>query len=163
MAKKSDISFEELISLMRAWCATREVCRSEARLKMKKWNIGDPDIEKAIKLLEEDRYIDEKRYANAFANDKLTLNKWGPNKVKQALLIKGISEQYITEAINEKKKETNQGNIVKELLEKKLKSFKNGLTNHEVYAKLMRFGLSRGFDYEIVSKYARELVHSIET
>jgi regulatory protein len=140
---------------MEAWCSTKEVCIMEAKTKMRKWNVPEADSDKIISSLIESGYIDEERYAKAFANDKLIIDKWGPQKVRMALKQKGIKETLISKAISEKN--VNQEVVISELLSKKIKSFKK-LADDEIYAKLMRFGLSRGFDYALVSKYATQTI-----
>jgi regulatory protein len=142
---------------MKTWCSTQEVCIEEAKIKMRKWNVSETDADEIISVLTESGHINEERYARAFANDKLSINKWGPQKVKLALKQKRIKEQFISKAISEKN--VNQDAIIMELLSKKIKSFKK-LTDDEIYAKLMRFGLSRGFDYSLVSKYATQIINS---
>jgi regulatory protein len=141
---------------MEVWCSTKEVCILEAKTKMRKWNVPEGDSDKIISSLIESGYINEERYARAFANDKLIIDKWGPQKVRQALRQKGIKEILISKAISEKN--IDQEAVISELLSKKIKSFKK-LTGTEIYAKLMRFGLSRGFDYSLVSKYAEQIVN----
>lgn len=148
------IAMNEVLRNMEAWCSEREVCILEAKIKMRKWNVSEADSDKIISSLIKSGYIDEERYAKAFASDKLILDKWGPQKVRQALKQKGIKEVLISKAISEKN--INQEAVISELLSKKIKSF-NKLSGNEIYAKLMRFGLSRGFDYSLVSKYAGKL------
>jgi regulatory protein len=75
----------EVLRNMEAWCSTQEVCILEAKIKMRKWNVPEVESDKIISLLMESGYIDEERYAKAFANDKLNIDKWGPQKVRQAL------------------------------------------------------------------------------
>ncbi|MDR1896434.1 MAG: RecX family transcriptional regulator [Prevotellaceae bacterium] len=154
---KKNMSFDEVLQRMEAWCAVREVCVSEATTKMKRWDVNESDSGKIITLLQESKFIDEKRYVKAFVNDKLLLEKWGPLKVKSILKQKGIAAALIEQAINDKEPDVDQDNIVSELLNKKHKSLKTGLNSSEIYAKLMRFGLSRGFDYSLVSKHAENL------
>jgi regulatory protein len=121
---------------------------------MRKWNVPEADSDKVIARLIEAGYINEERYARAFAGDKLTLDKWGPQKVRLILKQKGIKETLISKAISEKN--INQEAVISELLSKKIKSFKK-LDDTEIYAKLIRFGLSRGFDHSLVVKYAAQL------
>jgi regulatory protein len=154
MKAKNNFSVQELRQIIENWCETREVCISEAKTKLRRWNISETDSDKIISSLIESGTINEERYAKAFANDKLLIDKWGPQKVRQTLKQRGIKESFITKAITEKN--INQETIISELLSKKLKSFKK-LDSYDIYAKLMRFGISRGFDYSLVSKYAKEL------
>ncbi|MDR1581864.1 MAG: RecX family transcriptional regulator [Prevotellaceae bacterium] len=145
----------EVLQNMETWCSTKEVCVSEAKIKMRKWNVPEADSDKIIALLIESGYINEERYAKAFANDKLILSKWGPQKVRQILKQRGIKETLISKAIAEKN--TDQEATILDVLSKRIKSFKQ-LSNEEIYAKLMRFGLSRGFDYSLLTKCTQKLL-----
>jgi regulatory protein len=145
---------DDVLKNMKELCATQEICVLEAKTKMRKWNVSEADSDGIILSLTESGYIDEERYARAFVNDKLLINKWGPQKVRQALKQKGLKEAVISKAISEKN--IDQEAVVLELLSRKIKSFSK-LASEEIYAKLMRFGLSRGFDYSLVSKYAEQI------
>jgi regulatory protein len=144
---------EEVMRMMKEWCSTCEVCILEAKTRMRKWNINEADSDNIVETLIKLGYIDEERYTRAFVNDKLTIDKWGPQKVRMVLKQHGINETLIAKAIAEKN--VNQEAVIAELLSKKIKSFKK-LAGNEIYAKLMRFGLSRGFDYVFVAKYASQ-------
>ena len=47
-----------------------------------------------------DKYIDDKRYAAAFANDKIKFSHWGKIKVAYALRQKNIPQQFIDYALS---------------------------------------------------------------
>jgi regulatory protein len=158
-ASNSKLSLTDLKLYIEAWCSTKEVCISEVKTKMRKWHISEYESDKLIAQMLESGFINEERYANAFTHDKLILDKWGPQKVRSALKLKGIKETIISKAISEQN--VNQENILSEILVKKMKSFKQ-LAPREIYAKLMRFGLSRGFDYSLVAKYAEDLSGNLD-
>ncbi|MDR0558574.1 MAG: RecX family transcriptional regulator [Prevotellaceae bacterium] len=152
----SETSFDGHLRLMQNLCASREICISEAETKLKKRNVSEKDVEKIIALLLDAGYIDEKRYAEAFAHDKLLLDKWGPLKIKQALLAKRIPASIVSGAIAEKECETDTDETVSILLRRKFLTLKAS-NNREAYAKLVRFGMSRGFDFSTVSKHASQI------
>jgi len=158
MATKGEISSEEAMRIMKAWCATREVCISEAFIKLKKLQVKDENSEGIISSLLELKFIDEERYAKAFAKDKMRIDKWGELKVRQALKLKRIPEKFINNAIAEIESSLDKETIITELLNKKLKSLKKDLNNHEVYTKLVRFGISRGFSLSKVTCVAKKIV-----
>lgn len=154
-----EYSFDEMLLSMQAWCAMREVCISEAETKLKKRGVSDQDTQRIIKHLLDADYIDEKRYLRAFVGDKLRLNKWGPHKIRQALIMKKIPDSLIAQAIAEKTGETNQDELLYDLLQKKFASLQKS-NSREIYAKLMRFALSRGFDYALAAKIAAQITQN---
>lgn len=164
MSGKREVSFDDVLHSMRLFCSSREVCISEAATKMKKRNVADADATKITDLLLQSGHIDEERYAKAFVNDKFTFDKWGVHKIRRALAAKGISETHIDKAIAENDDlAENNDSVVCKLLRKKADTigFNKESNADGIYAKLVRFGLSRGFDCDTVTKHASAIVASI--
>jgi regulatory protein len=145
-------TFESALAAMEAWCSGREVCISEAKTKLQKWDVAPDDAERVIASLTDAGYIDERRYARAFAHDKFTFNKWGARKIALMLAQKRIPRAAIDDAVSELSGSADENALLAELLAKKLRTLKSGLNDSEIHAKLLRFALSRGFDYQAVSK-----------
>ena len=93
--------FEEALSRLQSSCARKEMCRQDVERWMKKFKVDANDREKIIDSLLTDKYIDELRYAKAFANDSLKYNKWGKEKIAYLLHSKNIPSEYIRQAIDE--------------------------------------------------------------
>jgi len=85
----------------RNFCDYQERCIYEVKSKLLQWRASEDSIEKIINQLENEDYINEERYAVAFANGKLRNNKWGKNKIFYALSKKHVPEIYIQMALNE--------------------------------------------------------------
>ena len=90
------------IERMRGICSRKECCRQEISAKLEKLEVED--VKGAVEQLCIEGFIDERRYARAFARDKSSLQGWGSLKIKLALQRKGIDpeelphiwEQYYT-------------------------------------------------------------------
>jgi regulatory protein len=126
-------------------CSQREKCISEIRLKLNQWQLGAEDVLTIIKSLVDEGYINEGRYALAFAREKARFNKWGPKKIELALKAKRIGNDDIQHALTEVEPFTSTENLT-DLLTKKVKSIKFK-DKYDLKNKLIRFALSRGFDY----------------
>lgn len=127
-------------------CSQREKCVSEIKLNLFKWGIEAEEGERIIASLIKDGFIDEARYALAFAREKARFNGWGPRKIQMALRAKAVPQEHIGLALEEIQEFLTEENIVN-LLQKKSKTIKY----KDVYdfkSKLLRFALSRGFHYE---------------
>jgi regulatory protein len=93
----------------------------------------------------EEKYIDDKRYAEAFVRDKYRFNKWGRIKIAQGLRMKGIDSETISNAM-ETINETEYLSILRDLIKTKRKSIR-GKNDYEINGKLARFATGRGFEY----------------
>lgn len=145
-----ELTEKEALNKAAAYCAASEHCISEVTDKLEQWG-AEPDVRKRIiqRLLDE-KYIDERRYAQCFINDKLRYNKWGRNKISQALWQKRLSpDSYAAclDAIDE----DEYMRILRDLLSVRKKSVK-ARNDYELNGKLMRFALGRGFEMDVVRR-----------
>lgn len=134
---------------MRALCSRREYCRKDILKKVQ--TALDGDSAKAGEIVDklvEERYIDDLRYATAFARDKASIAGWGEAKIRYMLSSKGIAREVIAQALEEvddKRAETR----LEKLMENKARSLKD---DPQKRLKLLRFGLGRGYSYDQVAE-----------
>ena len=79
------ISAKDALVRLETLCARSEQSTGEAREKLRRWGILSADAEKIIDSLVDRRFIDNARFARAFARDKIRFSKWGRIKVSQKL------------------------------------------------------------------------------
>ena len=72
-----------MLGRMMRLCAGRECCRSDIRRKLAA--LPPADAEDILATLCREGYLDDARYARAFARDKSALQGWGSLKIKLAL------------------------------------------------------------------------------
>jgi regulatory protein len=131
-----------------ALCAQAEHCQYEMLEKMRRWELPEEAQARVMAKLVKERYVDDERYAQAFVKDKIRYNKWGRRKVQQALWKKRIDadiQQRVLDGIDEKE----YVDILRPLLKQKRKATK-AENDYELNRKLVRFALSRGFDFSII-------------
>lgn len=153
--RKADEHNEEAIAFRKAadYCAAQEHSVSEVRLKLHAWGIDGNLAGKIIDQLLEEGFIDELRYAKAFARGKFRNLEWGKIKIRAELKYKKISAEHISSALDEIDPEEYSG-CLKELLDKKLHSL--GVISRENKFKAMRFALSKGFEPELINALLRD-------
>ena len=139
---------QEAYLQLAAACAQAEHCELEMRDKMKRWGMDPEAQNRVVERLTKERYIDNERYARAFVKDKVRYNKWGRRKVQQALWMKRIDDDIQQRVLDEIDDEEYLKVLVP-LLKQKRKSIK-AANDYELNQKLVRFALSRGFDYGII-------------
>ena len=139
---------QEAYLQLAAVCAQAEHCEQEMRDKMKRWGMDVEAQNRVIERLAQERYIDNQRYARAFVKDKVRYNKWGRRKVQQALWMKRIDDE-IQQRVLDEIDDAEYLKVLMPLLKQKRKSIK-AANDYELNQKLVRFALSRGFDYGVI-------------
>lgn len=134
---------------MRNLCSRREYCRADIMKKAMSALDGDREkAEKVIEILVAEKYIDELRYASAFARDKSAISGWGETKIRYMLSSKGVPREIIDKALEEID-ESKAMTRLEKLMENKYRSLKD---DPQCRLKMLRFGLGRGYGYEEVSE-----------
>ena len=131
-----------------ALCASAEHCEYEMTEKMRKWEVEESDRERIMEYLRKAKFVDDERYARAFVKDKIKYNKWGRRKVEQGLWAKHIAED-IRQRVLDEVDESQYKSVLTDLLKSKRRSIK-AANDYEMNRKLIKFALSRGFDYSII-------------
>ena len=138
---------QKSLARLQRLCSKAEYCRSDIRRKVLKDMEGDADAaSRILASLIEDRYVDDARYAVAFAREKANIQGWGPIKIRFQLRAKGVSEADITAALQEVEPQKASDKLDR-LLAAKAKTLEG---DPQKRLKLLKFGLSRGYSYEDV-------------
>jgi len=143
-----NVLFKTALSKAMVQCSRREFCCSEILVKLNSWGLGDIDSEKIISLLIKENFINEDRFAQAFVKDKFNYNKWGKVKIAAHLRVKKIPGDIIKTALDI---------IDNELYKKTLsdlisghRRFVKAKNQYDLKAKLLRYGLSKGFETSLL-------------
>ena len=146
---KSDVKNPlKVADRMRALCSRREYCRKDILKKVMTALDGDAaKAEEVVGKLVEERYVDDRRYAAAFARDKASIAGWGAAKIRYMLAAKGVDREIIASALEEVDVSRADARLEK-LMENKARSLKD---EPQRRMKLLRFGVGRGYGYEEVS------------
>lgn len=146
---KKEITPAQALARMEDLCARSEQSSFEIRKKLTNMRMPASTINKIVESLVDRRYIDDRRYAVAFARDKYRFSRWGRLKIKRALLLGHISSVFIDEALEEID-ETSYLEILTGLLRAKARTIKEGNT-FEGRTKLYRFAIARGFESQLIA------------
>ena len=158
--KKFKTPEQALAALMRL-CARAEKSQEDARRLMRGWGVAEKDAEQVLGRLVRDRFIDDSRYAEAFVREKLRLSGWGEYKIRTALQRKGVSKERIDAALSQADRPA-MGERLAQQLERKARTVKY-TSQYELKTKLIRYGLSLGYDYEAVMDAASAMVRETDT
>lgn len=142
------------LSRLQKLCSKTEYCRTDMFRKALKDLEGDAEAAgKVVSALLADKYVDDARYAAAFAREKSSLQGWGPVKIRFQLRGKGISEADVAAALEEVEPEKADARLDK-LLAAKARTLEG---DPQFRLKLLKFALSRGYEYDAVEAALKRL------
>ena len=144
----STMDKEKVLPYLQNLCAKREYCRSEILKKAETALEGDRHTaQEMLDSLVADRFVDDARYAAAFARERSSLTGWGQEKIRYSLMMKGISKADIAAALEQIDPEAAETKLMK-LLAKKCNSLQG---DPFIKFKLIKYALSRGYRYDEVA------------
>ncbi len=145
MRRKRAYSAEEALARLRDHCSRQERCKSDLRMKLNEWQVERETGEQLLEQLEEEGFINEERFAEVFAGGKFRIKRWGPYKIRQALLEKYIPEEHIEQAL-QAISEKDRREMLRYWIDRK----GGAAGSREARSKLVRFLTNKGFDMGMV-------------
>ncbi len=145
------------------YCAYQERCHSEVKEKLYGYGLFPNEVDQIVAYLITENFLNEERFAEAYASGKFRIKNWGKNKIKQGLKQRHISDYCIKKALNSIDGDEYY-EVLKKVAEKKSKSLKEvkGLSKsqkeYQKKMKLIQYLLSRGFESDLVSEVVKELM-----
>ena len=147
---------KQVFDALSAQCARREYCTADVRRKvLQRLEFDAAAAEAVVSALVDEGYVDDRRYAAAYAREKSSLSGWGPVKIRTTLLARGIPREVVLEALEEIDPERASAKLEK-VLEAKWRTLQD---DPQGRLKLIRFALSRGYDYEPIRPIIERLTH----
>jgi regulatory protein len=138
------------------YCAYQERCHKEVLDKLSEWGIWGIDAQEILLSLIEQNYLNEERFAIAFAGGKFRVKHWGKVKIKLELKQKDISEYCLNKALNEIN-DQDYLHTLNEQIDKKWSETtdKNVLSKR---AKVARYIAGKGFEQDLIWNILRNKI-----
>lgn len=149
-------SESELLHLTAAYCSAAERCIQDVQKKITSYGGTSEMAERIISYLIKEKFIDESRYCRSFVNDKFRFNHWGKTKISYELRRKGIAPALFSDALDCINEEDYMETLSELLINKKRNT--KGNSAQDVFNKLYRFAVGRGFENDIIIKCLKPLV-----
>ena len=147
----------KILNNLRRQCSRREYCTADVLKKAEKALDGDKGkAAEVVKVLVQEKYVDDMRYCEAYAREKSSISGWGEVKIKYMLSAKGIAKDTISQALTQIDPQRASSRLEK-LLENKYRTLKD---DPGWKLKLLRFALGRGYSYEEVNEHIHALINS---
>jgi len=140
-------------------CSRAEYCTYELREKLRRWRIAPADAESIVRRLSEERFVDDARYARAFARQKSEYGRWGRRKIACALAAKRIGRAVATEAMNAIDANVYEASLRAVISARARALGPEALTTYEGRTRLFRHAVSRGYETEVIACAIRTLTN----
>jgi len=144
---------EKALEKILRFCAYQERCSSEVRKKLSSYGLSENDTNEILNLLLSEQFVDDGRFAEMFVRGKANMKGWGVNKIRYALMVKGIDSNIVAQALSTIDKDKYYERL-KEILKSKTISDSDPISRR---AKLVRYGVSKGYQSGLVWKAIGEL------
>ena len=99
MSFRKSLTREQALQKLKHYCAYQERCHKEVRDKLYQLGVWKKDQDEIIASLIEEKYLDEERFAIAYAGGKFRIKGWGKVRIRYALQQKQVSEYSIRKAL----------------------------------------------------------------
>jgi len=146
---------EVALAKLQRYCAYQERCHQEVRSKLISIKVYGDDLEEIISELISDNFLNEERFACAFARGRFRMKKWGRNKIKQHLKLKRISSYCLKKAMEEIDEEEYLSTL-DDILRKKMEKH-DDLNPLVTKDKAIQYAISRGYETSIVYDQIRSI------
>lgn len=158
MMRNTEKKMNEAAALRRleSLCARSEHSEGELRDKMRGWGLPDEAQDRMMATLIKTRYVDDRRFAEAFVHDKIVFNGWGRRKIEQALWAKHVDEAVYTPVLDAVD-DALYLKALRPLVRQKYRSVKAD-SEYERVVKVTKYATGRGFDFEQVRHCLDEMV-----
>ena len=148
------LSKAEAIAKAIHYCAYQERCSWEVRQKLHEWNVQRSYIDSILNELEDENFLNEKRFAVLYSESKFRLKHWGKHKIIHELEARKVPQVFIEKGINaipEKEYLATLNRLMKNKQSTLKESDKFVLKN-----KIAAFVIGKGFEPDLVWKFIRK-------
>ncbi len=148
MLYKKYLSNEQALQKLKHYCGYQERCHNEVKEKLYSLGVWKKEQDEIIATLIEENYLNEERFAIAFASGRFRIKQWGRVKIKYELKQKQVSDYCIKKAL----KQIDEDDYLKVL--HKLAQKKYATLKSEQYLvrkkKAMDYLIGKGFEMDLV-------------
>lgn len=159
-SRKRKKPIDKKTALLKAadYCAYQERSQQEVRDKLYSYGLHHDEVEENISELITQGYLNEERFAKAYAGGKFRIKGWGKRKILQGLKQHRISEYCIKKGMLEIDPDDYFETLMKHL-EKKRPSIKTD-SQYILKGKLTQHLIMKGFEMDLIQEAMKQSLNS---
>lgn len=139
------------------FCAYQERSHQQVKRKLQGYGLNGMDADILLVELMHANFLNEERFAMAYARGKFKIKGWGKAKIKQGLKREGVGEKLIQQALASLGMD-DYLDTLNTLTTKKWPLIK-GASHIEKVFKLKRYLVGKGYDFEAIDKAIAQVVN----
>jgi regulatory protein len=146
-----NIGTEAAFRKIKHYCAYQERAHAEVKQKLYGYGLYKNEVELLISQLIEENYLNEERFALAFAGGKFRIKQWGKTKIKYELAQKQVSAYCIKKALASISAEDYEKTLAR-LAAEKLKTLQGEANIFVKKSKLQNYLVGKGYEFDVVGR-----------
>ena len=150
-----NIGTEKAFQKAKHYCGYQERSHDEVKQKLYGYGLYKTEVEELISKLIEENYLNEERYAIAFAGGKFRMKQWGKTKIRYELKAKKVSEYCIKKALKEID-ETDYLKTLSKLVDEKSRALKGEKNIFIKMKKLQNYLIGKGYEYDLIAAILKD-------
>ncbi len=138
------------------YCAYQERSHQEVKAKLFQYGLHSSEVDEILSYLITEGFLNEERYAKAFAGGKFRIMKWGKLKIQRELESSGVSPRNIARGLAEIS-HSEYSQTILSLIKKK----SNRVTDENIFSKkhkVARFVIGKGYEPELVWEIVNDFI-----
>ena len=147
---------QEALNKIFRYCAYQERSHREVKTKLFEYGLPSADVEEIMSYLITEGFLNEERYAKAFAGGKFRIMKWGKLKIHRELESSGVSSRNIARGLAEITP-SEYAQALLGLVKKKSKQV-NDDNIYKKKNKVARFVIGKGYEPELAWEVVNDVV-----
>lgn len=153
---KKQLTPEQALQKLKQYCAYQERCHAEVADKLYQLGVWKKEHDAIIATLIEENYLNEERFALAYAGGKYRMKQWGRVKIKYELKQKQVSNYSINKALKQFDEEEYRQTL------QKLANDKYTLLKGEQYLvrkkKTIDYLIQRGYETDLITASINDII-----
>jgi len=155
--KKKSLSLGESLSRIYRYCAYQERSHLEVKNKLYEFGLTTDEVDELLTKMITEGFLNEERFAKAFAGGKFRIKKWGRLKIIRGLESQGLTKKCISRGLNEIDLSDYRKTLKGLLIKKADQTEESNLFKKR--DKVAKFAIGKGYEPEIVWEMIKDLIH----
>jgi regulatory protein len=153
---KVRLSSAEALARIYRYCAYQERSHQEVKNRLYEYGLYSSEVDELLSRLITEGFLNEERFAKAFAGGKFRMKKWGRLKIQNKLESLGLTNNCIGRGMKEIDA-ADYSRTLKELIKKKAQQTieQNSFKKRD---KVARFAIAKGYEPELVWEVVKEIL-----
>ncbi|MFM7769077.1 MAG: regulatory protein RecX [Bacteroidota bacterium] len=145
--------FSVILAKMKTYCNKAERCTQQVKLKLQRLSVPFHEQNEIIAALISENFMNEARFASAYANDHFQFRKWSKLKIKMHLRQLQISDRNIQDALSDLPHDADEA-LIKSLIPALQRKYQSkGAAQWKYVANAL---VRKGFSTDLVFRLVKE-------